>query len=84
MEEDGLPEYQWILWQPVEILLQLKTTLMRRRISNYSSMVEKRIYNTALKADWLCTWSDTKENEFSTKKPPTAPLSTVNFQGVHH
>jgi len=51
MKDEVLPEFQYILDQPIETVLQLKANLMRCWINTYQSILTKRSYNTALTAD---------------------------------
>ena len=51
MKDEVLPEFQYILDQPIETVLQLKSNLMRCWINTYESTLKKRSYNTALIAD---------------------------------
>jgi len=51
MKDEVLPEFQYILDQPIETVLQLKGNLMRCWINTYMSILTKRSYNTALTAD---------------------------------
>ena len=51
-EDEVLPEFQYILDQPIETVLRLKANLMRCWINTtYKSILTKRSYNTALTAD---------------------------------
>jgi len=51
MKDEVLPEFKYILDQPIETVLQLKANLMRCWINTYKSILTKRSYNTALTAD---------------------------------
>ena len=51
MKDEVLPEFQYILDQPIETVLRLKANLMRCWINTYKSILTKRSYNTALTAD---------------------------------
>ena len=51
MKDEVLPEFQYILDQPIETVLRLKANLMRCWINTYKSIMTKRTYNTALTAD---------------------------------
>jgi len=52
MKDEVLPEFQYILDQPIlETVLWLKANLMRCWINAYKSILTKRSYNTALTAD---------------------------------
>ena len=46
MKDEVLPEFQYILDQPIETVLRLKAL-----INTYKSILTKRSYNTALTAD---------------------------------
>ena len=48
MKDEVLPEFQYILDQPIETVLRLKANLMRCWINTYKSILTKRSYNTAL------------------------------------
>ena len=51
MKDEVLPEFQYILDQPIETVLRLKANLMRCWINTYKSILTKRSCNTALTAD---------------------------------
>jgi len=51
MRDEVLPEFQYILDQPIEKVLELRCNLMRCWINTYKSILTKRSYNTAQTAD---------------------------------
>jgi len=53
IKDKALPEFQYILDQPIETVLQLKSNLMPCWINTYESILKKRSYNTAMTANWL-------------------------------
>jgi len=72
-----LPEFQYILDQPIETVLQLKANLMRCWINTYKSILTKRSYNTpALTADWLLVGQGPPGKFFLTNQILQLPQTT--------